>query len=178
MHTGSARLFISVLATALLLLTAPMAVEAQQFDTQQEPRRLAYDQPMVKEYGQEGVPKMTVFVWGNADSGVWRVEEGTDLLEFLSVVSRLQMRDRSPDRRMIQTLAIYREENPREGDPFFESQIENLFSGRNNYPALQEGDILLLEAEAQNRFTWRDIAQVAGTIATVLNTYLLIQRIR
>lgn len=121
---------------------------------------------------------MTVFVWGNADSGVWRVEEGTDLLEFLSVVSRLNMRDRSPDRRLVKTLSVYREENPSQGEPFFETRVESLFTGRNSYPELQEGDVLVLEIEAQNRFTWRDIAQVAGTIATVLNTYLLIQRIR
>lgn len=170
-------LFASFLGLSLLLFADPTLVRGQQFGDPQ-PQQLASQQPKVKEYGPEGVPKITVFVWGNADSGVWRVEEGTDLLEFLSVVSRLQMRDRSPDRRIVQTLSLYRDGNPSQGDPFFESRIEKLFSARSGYPQLQEGDILVLEAQAQNRFTWRDIAQVAGTIATVLNTYLLIQRIR
>lgn len=165
------------LGLSLLLFADPTLVRGQEFGDQ-PPQQLANQQPMVKEYGAEGVPKMTVFVWGNADSGVWRVEKGTDLLEFLSVVSRLDMRDRSPDRRLVKTLSLYREENPNQGDPFFETRVENLFSGRDSYPQLQEGDILVLEIEAQNRFTWRDIAQVAGTVSTLLNTYLIIQRVR
>lgn len=166
-----------LLCVALLFFADPTMVRGQEFGDQ-TPQSLAGQEPKVKEYGPEGVPKMTVFVWGNADSGVWRVEKGTDLLEFLSVVSRLQMRDRNPDRRLVKTLSMYRDKNPSQGDPFYETQIENLFTGRNNYPELQEGDVLVLEIEAQNRFTWRDIAQVAGTVATVLNTYLLIQRLR
>lgn len=170
-------IFHSLLGLCFLLFADPTLVKGQEFDDPQ-PQQLASQQPMVKEYGPEGVPKMTVFVWGNADSGVWRVEEGTDLLEFLSVVSRMQMRDRSPDREIIKQLSLYRDEQPGQGDPYFETRVERLFTGRDNYPALQEGDVLVLEIEARDRFTWRDIAQVAGTVATVLNTYLLIERIR
>lgn len=165
----------ALLGLCLLLFNSPTLVRGQEVGA---PQQLANQQPKVKEYGAEGVPKMTVFVWGNADSGVWRVEKGTDLLEFLSVVSRLRMRDRNPDRRLVKTLSMYRDGNPTQGEPFFQARVEELFTGRNNYPELQEGDVLVLETEAQNRFTWRDIAQVAGTVATVLNTFLIIQRIR
>jgi hypothetical protein len=133
--------------------------------------------PTVKEYGRAGYPKITVYVWGNADSGVWNVEKGTDLLEFVSVVSRIRMVENDPDRRPIRTLRLYRDQSPEgDEDPFFETRIETLFGDRSNYPSLKENDILVLETEARNRFTWRDIARVTGTVAAVLNTYLLIDR--
>ena len=133
--------------------------------------------PTVKEYGRPGYPKITVYVWGNADSGVWAVEEGTDLLEFLSVTARTRFSDRNPDERSIELLRMYREGRPGTDDPFFESRIEELFSRRGDYPALQEGDILVLETQTRSRFTWRDITRVVGTVAAILNTYLLLDRL-
>jgi hypothetical protein len=155
----------------MILDTAP--VQAQE----QESQRQAMFGPTVKEYGRSGYPKMTIYVWGNADSGVWRVEKGTELLEFASVVSRVQMTENSPDRERIERLSIYRDQSPGSGSPFFESRIETLFSDRGSKPTLQEGDRLVIESRARNRFTWRESARVAGTIATLLNTYLLFDRI-
>lgn len=131
----------------------------------------------VKEYGRPGYPKMTVYVWGRADTGVWNVERGTDLLEFVSVVARVQMTNNSPERRLIDKLSIYRE-GSRRGRPDFETRIETLFSARGSYPALQDGDILVLESTARNRFTWRDVARITGALGTFLNTYLLLERVR
>jgi len=133
--------------------------------------------PTIKEYGRPGFPRMTVYVWGNADSGVWNVEKGTDLLEFLTVVSRARMTDTSPDRRRIETLSVYRDATPGTGSPVFKSDVQDIFSNRGSYPALQENDILVLETRAKGRFTWRDIARVTGTVAALLNTYLLFDRI-
>lgn len=133
--------------------------------------------PTVKEYGRPGYPRMTIYVWGNADSGVWNVERGTDLLEFVSVISRARMSQNSPDRRRIERLSVYRDQEPGRGDPFFESDVKDIFADRNSYPALQEGDILVLETDTRTRFTWRDIARVTGTVAALLNTYLLFERL-
>lgn len=152
-----------------LIALSPAAVLAQQ------PSPLLT--PMVKEYGRPGYPQITVYVWGNADTGVWSVEEGTDLLEFASVISRIQLEERAPDRRSIRWLRIYREGRTG-GAPFFESRIEDLFTERARYPQLEEGDILALETEARGRFTWRDVTRVVSTVGTLLNTYLIIDRIR
>ena len=169
------KLILVLFVMGLLFFTIPMPVQAQQ---QPADSRSAMNNPVVKEYGRAGYSKITVYVWGNADTGVWRVEEGTDLLEFVSVVSRLEMSNRNPGRRQIETLRIYRDQTPQsEGDPFFEKRVETLFTERGTYPALKEGDILVLESQARNRFTWRDVAQVTGTIAAVVNTYLLLDRL-
>lgn len=133
--------------------------------------------PNVKEYGRPGYPVFTVYVWGNADTGVWSVEKGTDLLEFVSVISRTQFGDRGPDRRAIQKIKLYRDGRT-QGKPFFEAPIQDLFTARSSYPPLQAEDILVLETEVKSRFTWRDVGQVVGIASTVLNTFLILDRLQ
>lgn len=166
--------FLFVVCIGLALLLVPAEAQAQQQPT--DARTLT--NPTVKKYGRSGYPTLTVYVWGNADTGVWNVEKGTDLLEFVSVVSRVRMAENDPDSRRIETLSIYRNQNPEgDNDPFFESRIKDLFANPDTYPDLQEGDILLLETETRNRFTWRDIARVTGTVAALVNTYLLLDQL-
>lgn len=172
----TSRIFSSFWGVLLIGLLFPIVGVAQETPSPREAYQGA-TAPTVKEYGRPGYAKITVYVWGSADTGVWNVEKGTDLLEFVSVVSRVQMASRSPDQRVVEKLSLYRDES-RQGDPYFETQIEELFSSRGSYPALQEGDILVLESQARNRFTWRDVARITGAIATLLNTYLLLERVR
>lgn len=133
--------------------------------------------PTVKEYGRAGYPTVTVFVWGTADTGVWKVEEDTDLLEFLSVAIRSEGTNRNVEIRNYQYLKMYREDQNRRNDPFFESRMDELFARDKPYPEIKEGDILLIESRANRRFTWRDITQVTGTVASLVSTYLLIDRL-
>jgi hypothetical protein len=156
---------------ALLLAAGPSPVQAQQIPT------TSMLTPNIKEYGRPGYPVFTVYVWGNADTGVWSVEQGTDLLEFVSVVSRAQFGDQGPDRRSVQKLKLYRNGRT-EGEPFFESRIQDLFTARTTYPALQSEDILVLETEVKSRFTWRDVGQIVGIASTVLNTFLILDRLQ
>lgn len=159
----------SLFGIVLLAVLVPVASNAQDLTADATPN--------VKEYGRSGYPQVTVYVWGTADTGVWRVEEGTNLLEFASAVTRIQNENRSPDRRFVKWLRVYRESHPG-SDPFLETRLEDLFSERTTYPTMEDGDILVLENQARNRFTWREVAQVVGTVGTLLNTYLLFNRIR
>ncbi|WP_022835592.1 hypothetical protein [Salisaeta longa] len=133
--------------------------------------------PNIQTYGRPGYPKITIFVWGTPTGGTWSIEEGTDLVEFLSVsAGGANMTDRSPDRRIIYTVKLYRR-GQTQGDPIFSARLENLFARRIDYPSLQNGDILVLDAEAKRRLSWRDISQVTGTIASLVSTYLLLDRL-
>lgn len=172
----TSRIVFAVSGSFLLALFSAIPVAAQETPGANQVISVPTS-PTVKEYGRPGYPKMTIYVWGDADTGVWNVEKGTDLLEFVSVVSRLRMTNNNPERRLIEKLSIYRN-GSRNSDPYFESRIETLFSSRGSYPTLQGGDILVLESEAKGRFTWRDGARVVGAVATLLNTYLLLERIR
>jgi hypothetical protein len=160
-----APLFLSVLVAAW-----PLEVAAQL--TQE-----SLAGPTVKTYGRPGYAKVTVFVWGAADTGVWEVEQGTDLLEFLSVAARSEGGTRNADTRNYQYLRVYREDPNRQNDPFFESRMDELFSRTQSYPEIQEGDILVIESRVRRRFTWRDITQVTGTLASLVSTYLLLDRL-
>ncbi len=158
------------LLLSFLLLAWP-AETAAQFDQD------LVTGPTVKTYGRPGYAKVTVYVWGTADTGVWSVEQGTDLLEFLSVAVRTAGNTRNADVRSYQVFKLYRENQNRRGDPFFEARMDDLFSRTLSYPEIQEGDILVIETIARRRFTWRDISQVTGTLASLVSTYLLIDRL-
>jgi hypothetical protein len=153
---------------ALGLLCWPATLAAQTLN-------LGPSGPGVKDYGRPGVPRINVYLWGSADTGAWTIEENTDLVEFLSVASQADFNNR-PDSRTIRILKIYRD-GYSDDDPFFERRLEELFARRTSYPALQEGDIVVLESRQRSRFTWRDIASVTGTVIGVLNTYLLLDRL-
>jgi hypothetical protein len=156
----------------ILLLLCPPAVWAQPL-----PQSSPLSTPRVKEYGRPGYPQITVYVWGSADTGVWQVEKGTDLLEFASVISQVRLEAGDPSRRIVNLLQIYRDGST-DGEPFFESKIGDLFTQRKGYPEMQDGDILVLQRETKGRFTWRDAAQIFTTVGTILNTYLILDRIR
>ena len=154
--------------TLLLLLMAPPATHAQQVDFKPSG-------PGVKDYGRPGVPRIQVYLWGSANTGAWTIEEGTDLIEFISVASE-NARIARPDSRTIRTLKIYRD-GYTDDDPFFEQRLEDLFAQRSGYPTLQNGDIVVLDTRQRRRFTWRDITTVTGTLVGLLNTYLLIDNL-
>ncbi len=164
--------FVALLGVFVLFVLSPALVQAQQL-----PNSSLLASPNVKDYGRSGYPKITVYVWGSADTGVWSVEDGTDLIEFTSVISRVQFAEQRPDSRSTRTLRLYRKGHS-DGSPFFESRIEKLFTQSGGYPDLQEGDILVLDTSIKSRFTWRDIREVLGTAAIFLNTYLLIDQLR
>jgi len=165
------RLLVLLGMFGLALFLCPPGVCAQQFP------QSSLTSSGIKEYGRPGYPQITVYVWGSADTGVWSVEKGTDLLEFTSVVSQVQLESRTPDQRAITLLQIYRDGQAR-GEPFFESKIADLFTQRGRYPEMQEGDILVLQRETKGRFTWKDAAQIIGTVGTFLNTFLILDRLR
>mgnify|MGYP006280611613 CR=1 FL=1 len=171
MYLRTSTLVLTVLGAGLLFLATPSVGWAQQ-----SPQLSALTSPQIKEYGRPGYPKITVYVWGNADTGVWNVEEGTGLLEFVSVISRVQFGNQRPESRNVQTLRIYRADRT-DKDPFFESRVEKLFTERTVYPSLKDGDILVLETNVKNRFSWRLFREIISTAAILLNTYLLLDRL-
>ncbi|WP_410338163.1 hypothetical protein, partial [Longimonas sp.] len=131
----------------------------------------------IQDYGRPGVPRITIYVWGNAQSGVWTVEEDASMLEVVSATSRVGLDERNPERRQVHTLRLFRDGN-RSGDPEFEARLEDVFSRSVTLPELRERDVIVIETRTRRRLSWRDINQVTGTIASVLSTYLLIERLQ
>ena len=129
----------------------------------------------IQVYGQPGNPKMTVYVWGQAQTGLWSVDVGTDLLEFASIVVTSRLAGNRPERETTLILQLFREGQTEE--PLFEQDVEDLFATR-SYPELNDGDILVLKERVRRRFTWRDVSQVLGTVTSTISLVLLIDRLR
>lgn len=148
------------------LFAVPMAVWSQPVSEELEGVRV---------YGRPGIPKITIYVWGGqTQAGVWLVEEDTDLIEFLSISARGDVTIRQPERRSETFIKIFRGTSQRGNDPFFEANVNDLFSRQESYPSLQDGDILVVETRVRREFTWRDLSQVVGTLTSGISLYLLL----
>lgn len=150
------------------LLMAPMAASGQ----------LTEDLEGVNVYGRPGYPKITVFVWGQAQNGVWLVEEDTGLIELLTVAARSDVTIRQPDRRSETFVKIFRNgASPRGSDPLFMANVDEVFSGQRSYPAFEDGDILVVENRVRRRVTWWDVSQIVGTVSSGVSLILLLNRL-
>lgn len=151
-----------------LFLVGETAVQAQD------------DSGYIKQFGEPGVPKMTVYLWGDAaNNGIWRVDEGTDLLTFLSVAAASGFADRRPDVQTNVVISIYRQGEGGGSGPLFQSEATGILSEpRSSLPALRDDDVVVVETQTRRRFTWRDISQITGTAASLLSLYFSIQRLR
>lgn len=127
------------------------------------------------DYGRPGYPRVQIFLWGNGQTGRWTVEEGTDLLEFLTVAARGNF-DRSPDTRRKNILRVYREGQVGE-DPAFEMNINKIFSRQVEPPTLQNGDVLVVSSIEKRRFfSFRNMHQIVGTAASIASLIFLVGR--
>lgn len=133
------------------------------------------EENQIQVYGQPGNPKMNVYVWGQAQTGLWSVDVGTDLLEFASIITTSGMTANRADQETTLILQLFRA--GRGGEPVFEKMIEDVFVSR-SYPELNDGDILVLKERTRRRFTWRDVSQVLGTVTSTVSLVLLIERLQ
>lgn len=165
---GSVLLSLSIVV--LIGLCAPSGAYGQ--ETPNAPS-VEMDMSQIKDYGRAGYPRVTVYLWGNAENGIWRVEEGTDLLEYLSVAARGRFRHDS-DVRVENVLKIYREGQMNE-DPVYESTVDEIFSRQSEYPELQNRDVIVVESVERRRFfTFRNLSWITGSAASIASLVFLI----
>lgn len=125
------------------------------------------------DYGRPGYPRVTIYLWGNAQNGMWTVEQGTNFLEYLSVAAQGNFNE-SADTRIKNKIRLYREGQIDE-EPVFEARLEEIFSRKVEYPKLQNGDVLIVESIQRRRFfTFRNMSQVVGTVASLVSLSLLV----
>ena len=124
--------------------------------------------PQINSYARPGFPVNKILVLGAVGTpGVWQVEQGTDLLEFLTYARVQGIGLRSEGERRRTVVRVYRGgTGPRE--VVFESEIKPIVERRVTYPVLNEGDVL--EVEDIRRLPKRRIEplQVLGVVTSVL----------
>lgn len=164
-------LTLSIFAMVATGLFAPPVAEAQ--ETPDDPT-MGTETSQIKDYGRPGYPRVTVYLWGNAESGIWRVEEGTDLLEYLSVAARGTFRHDS-DTRVKNILKIYRKGQVNE-EPVYESTVDEIFARQSTYPELQNRDVIVVESVERRRlFSFRSISWITGSAASIASLVFLIR---
>lgn len=165
------RLVLTIAAGFFLAFTGPQLALAQDVATGAVPGASQY----TNDYGRAGYPRVRVYLWGNARNGVWTVEEGTDLLEFLSVVAQGNF-NQSADTRSKNVLLMYRK-GQIDQEPVFEMRMEKIFARQVDFPTLQNGDVLVVQTEQRRRYlTFRSISQAVGTVSSVFSLVYLLTR--
>ncbi len=170
--------FVAYLAFSMLLAlcVAPSGEVAAQ-DAPQATPGLTSPLENPNRFARPGMPTNEVWVWGEVSQpGIWRVERGADLVQFLShlrVPGALQERAGTRTR---YTLKIYRGQ-PRERDLIFETRLDELLEQGGDYPELQDGDILAVELR-QRQSRWQIARLVTTTISSAASLTLLFLRIR
>lgn len=122
-------------------------------------------QESVHQYARPGYATKTVYIWGAVGMpGVWKVEEDADLIELLSAAG---LRGYGEDQRGGRTnliLRIYRKSAGSRSE-IFREEVDRLLVGEQNYPSLQEEDVLAIEAK--QRFGWQNVTAILGAAASV-----------
>jgi hypothetical protein len=150
--------------TTLAFLAAAPAVRAQSFSRVEETRSNSTSYYF---YVQPGAATVQVYVMGTVRSpGVYEVTEGTDLGKLLALSGGplLDQRQRTTDREV--TIRLFR---PRQyGErPLYEAVMDRAVSRPENYPVLQDGDVLTVEIVERQRFGWRDAFTILGGVAAI-----------
>lgn len=122
-------------------------------------------------HADPGVPTMAISVWGAVRAtGRYEVERDTDLLQLLTLAGGPALAAQQSGREQHLTIQISRGA-PGQRTVVYEARLRELAGSRTTYPALQDGDIVLVEEHSRTRFDWRDVLRVvssAGTVALVI----------
>jgi len=128
-------------------------------------------------FARPGMPTNEVWVWGEVSQpGIWRVERGADLVQFLSHLRVQGVLATDPERIRRFTVRIYRGE-PRDRQEIYSIQMDRLLSEGDDYPAFQDGDILAVEVR-QRRSRLRIFQTVVSAISSAASLTLLFLRLR
>lgn len=126
-------------------------------------------------YADPGEPTITVHIWGGVgNSGIWKVEPATDLVELLSAARLTALGPDNPDTRREVNLRIHRLRNG-ERRTIYRAELKNVLSEGKSYPGLEDGDILEVEVNNRRRkFQW--VTQIVGTASSIALLILRLSR--
>jgi hypothetical protein len=123
-------------------------------------------------FAQAGDATIQVLVLGAVNAGIYEVREGTDLEELIALTGT-SMTPGGSGESVKYTVRLFRDEDG-ERKLLYEAPLDRMLASTAAYPALREGDVLMMEAVAKARFGWRDALTVLTSLTTVA---LLVERL-
>lgn len=133
--------------------------------------------PFINTFATPGVATITVNVWGSvARPGLWRIEKGADLVEFLSVTGLASgAQNQRPGTRTKTYVAIYRTING-ERRQVYRSDIEDILEDGNSYPVLQDDDVLGVQSIQRRSLGFQTVSLIVSTASSLASlTFLLLR---
>lgn len=154
-----------ILLFALLATAAAGAAQAQASFSDVD--RSRYSAASVYRYAEPGDVPMLVNLWGTVrNPGLYEVPQGSRLSHLLSVAGGpiVGLRDQRSDQTI--RVRLFRGEGGRQRLAF-ESVMENEIITAEEDPILQEGDVLTVETEVKQRFSWRDVFPIVSAVTSI-----------
>ncbi|MEP0548668.1 MAG: SLBB domain-containing protein [Rhodothermales bacterium] len=121
----------------------------------------------VYRYANPGQPTMDVRVWGAVRSpGVYQVERDMDLIEVLTLAGGPSIP--SADDRSVRNVHVEILREAAAGrTAVLTTTLDALTALDTPLPDLQDGDLVSLSVQTQQRFTWRDALSVTTSVAAL-----------
>jgi hypothetical protein len=123
-------------------------------------------------FAQAGEATIQVLVLGAVNAGIYEVRVGTDL-EQLIALTGTSMTPGGAGESIKYTVRLFRDEDGRR-KLLYEAPLEKMLVSSAEYPALREGDVLMVEGISKARFGWRDALTILTSLTTVA---LLVERL-
>jgi hypothetical protein len=123
----------------------------------------------VNTYSRPGRATHTIYVWGAVSQpGIWRVEKGAGLVEFLSVVRPSGFGVETPGTNQKVVLRIRRTEGG-ESRIVHNLTVEELLDiAPGDRPSLQAGDVLEVRSVSRRGITFQTVSTVVGTVSSLV----------
>ena len=149
-----------LLASAVAVLLLASTAQAQGQAGELEQSGTSYHS-----FVRSGELTVEVLVLGTGSDGVYEVGLDTPLDQLLALAGGAQVTSDALDE---VTLRLFRQE---EGGRslIYEAPLERMLKEPGQYPALQDGDVFVMETpgESGERFTWRDAVSIVSSVASL-----------
>ncbi len=157
------RLFSASTCALAALMIAGLAVPAAQAQFGSE---LALSGVSYRTYYTQGEATMQVFVISSAGgTAIYEIGTDTRLMELLTLAGFAPPPENSSTVTRL-TLTIIR---PRlANETIYSARIEDLVREPERHPALEEGDVLLIESYQREKFNWRTALSIVSSVSSIL----------
>jgi hypothetical protein len=117
-------------------------------------------------------------VWGAVNQpGLWRIEQKTDLVQFLSVVGVPAIGRDEAGVRIKVMISLYRTVQGTRRQ-VYTRDVEEILAEGAEYPILENGDILEVETIERRSIGLRFVSTLIGTASSLTSLILLLTRSR
>lgn len=156
-------IIILLLSGAFLYLGAHQSAAAQAALTLDESTAL-----QMHRHARPGHVTMTLHVMGDVgDTGLWRVEQGIDFVELLTVLNAGSIRTSRVDVNTNVYVQVFRTQGSGRQE-IYGAWLEDAIRGETAAPELQEADVLKLTSHTRRRLSIRTVSAVVGAISSIV----------